>query len=144
MWKNIVALAFLLLSARVLLDGISPASASLGPMVVSGNNPIVSKGGSRGSSATEETLFTAPSDQVINITDIDFTVYYGSYGCYPTLKTSSGDVLGSWFVRQDENMVISKSSGLIVPAGESLIISGTCGHSSNRLYYSISGHYAAQ
>ncbi|MAA77789.1 MAG: hypothetical protein CL916_00900 [Deltaproteobacteria bacterium] len=144
MWKNIVALAFLILSVRVLLDGVSPASASLGPMVVSGSNPIVSKGGSRTHNAAEETLFTAPSDQLLIITDIDFTVYYGNSGCYPTLKTSSGDILGKWFVREDENMVISKSSGLIIPAGESLILSGTCGHSYNNLYYAISGHYAVQ
>lgn len=145
MWKNILALSALICSVRFLMDGILPASASFGPMVMSGTNPIVSKGGTRSYNAAAETLFTAPIDQVLIITDIDFTVYYGSDGCYPTLSTSSGEVLGSWFVRQDENMVISKSSGLLVPAGESLIISGSCnGYTSQRLYYSISGYYAVQ
>ena len=67
MWKNILALAALVLSVGVSYRLIQTADANLGPQVSHGNNPIVNFGGTVPSNGE---ITTAPSSQDIIITTL--------------------------------------------------------------------------
>ncbi len=129
------------------------ASAIPGPSISYGANPVVSAGGEASSS---QTLFTAPSSQLIVVTDVVLTVSgYSNYDpCRSVISliTSGGDTIGSFrLVAMDDsgnnsyprwgtsNVVHSFVSGLPLPIGESLELthSGDCS-----VNYTISGYYA--
>ena len=103
-----------------------------------GNNPVVSKGGYASNNTGDVTIFSAPSDQDIMITDYEITTNY-SYGCSPSLRLASGGVLAYWSISAARHIEASKRSGLRVPAGDSVILTANC---SSSVYYTISGHYA--
>ena len=121
-----------------------------GHAVSYGANPLFALGGS-GSA----TLFTAPTDQIMVVTDVVLSAEGddGGLACESTisLTTSGGDTLGVYTLASDTTSgsgyteitptVIQHaySSGLPIPSGESLALtdSGTC-----TVTYSFSGYYS--
>ena len=103
-----------------------------------GSNPVLSKGGYASNNTGDVTIFSAPADQDIMITDYEITTNY-SYGCTPSLRLASGGILAFWSINAARHIEASKRSGLRVPAGDSVIFSPSC---SSSVYYTISGHYA--
>ena len=129
-----------------------------------GQNPFVSIGGTAYHSETK-TLFTAPNDQDIIVTDIVLSSYSGMT-CKRNHKSelilASGAVLGQFEAHSaisrgsyssSAGLAISHqlSSGLRIPAGDSLTFvvtetgsdGGSCGSSTSYgVRYMFSGHYA--
>ena len=122
------------------------------PTTNTGINPIVSSAG-----GTSGTLFVAPSDQIIVISDVVLSAT-GNNGndnscvSHIQISISSGDIIGDFRLSSDgydgravggqqtpSNIMHSFRSGLPVPVSEtaSISISGQCSIS-----YTISGYYA--
>ena len=149
MYRNILSCAVLILSIGFVFHGYPNARAYNGPSVNLGNNPVVSMGGS-----SAGTLFTAPSDQMIVISDIVLTAS-GSSSWQPCtsdveINSQAGTTLGSFKMTSDSNgsegathggSTISHAfvGGIPVPAGENvtIAISGNCS-----VRYLVSGYYA--
>ncbi len=129
-----------------------------GSVVSYGSNPVVAIGGTI-TDVGSSTLFTAPADQSIVITDVALGLSISdSYVCYGRyrveLRTGGGDVLGVYAIggseatrHPSESTNISYSSGLPVPPGESLEIQVSevlrnCSGSASTTTYSLSGYYA--
>ncbi len=126
-----------------------PSGAAVGY----GQNPLVAQGGSLSGDSVE--VFTAPSDQVIVVTDLLISTS-GSDGyaaCTPVveLNTSGGQLLGRYRIASYTSYVsavnftpanVSHSfvSGLPVPPGETLTISGAT--STCTVDFSVSGYFA--
>jgi hypothetical protein len=151
-YRNTLAIGFVLLCGAVFVASLKSADAfPQGPSTSYGNNPVLSVGGSLSNSTT--TLFTAPVDQKIVISDLLLTMNH--YNCSSTISliTSSGDTLSmtdlhSFYENyahysrtnsQPTSIQHSFNSGLPISAGDSLEIteSGGCDIS-----YTISGYYA--
>ena len=146
MHRNILSVAILILATAFLVHGYPKAVA--GPSVNLGSNPLVSAAGNSGSA-----LFTAPSDQLIVITDVILTAS-GSNSYQPCVSTviissSSGAQLGVFEITADTNSNESSShpsgtishafaGGIPLPAGEqaSISMSGNCS-----VKYVVSGRY---
>ena len=146
MHRNILSGSVFVLALAFLVHGYPKASA--GPSVNLGANPLISAAG--GSSAT---LFSAPSDQLITITDIILTASgsNGYHSCTSSvdISSSSGATLAAFQITADtvSNEGSSHSGGTIshsfaggipLPAGEqaSISISGSC-----TVKYVVSGRY---
>jgi len=142
--KNAQFMVALLLAFLLGLSVAVPNAVGLGsPAVMMGSNPVFSFAGSNytGSSGFTQTLATAPNDMDMRITDVQISSSIDSNGGNVSLTTSGGASIGRWSVPRDAPIVASMKSGLIVPAGESLIISGARNNSSITIYYTISGQY---
>ena len=129
-----------------------------GSAISIGSNPVVAAGGRLAYSGDEHTLFTAPADQDIVVTDVVLTGATLTYDCRGqsrvTLFTSSSGTLAAFAVDQraqvytQTGVVLAHyTSGLPVPAGESLTIrteSGyaSCGAGNHFVDYSVSGYLA--
>ena len=137
------------------------ADASLpSPSISFGQNPVVSAGGSVTSSQSV-LVMSAPSDQDLIVTDINLTSY-STMSCKTQLVLGSGSTLGAF----ETHSAISRgsysssvglsvqqslTSGLRVPAGDTLYIStdetgsdgSSCGtYTGYGVRYMISGYYA--
>jgi hypothetical protein len=126
-----------------------PSGAAVGY----GQNPIVAQGGSLSGGSVD--IFVAPPDQVIVVTDLLLSTS-GSDGyspCIPVveLNTSGGQLLGRFRIASytayvstvnftPANVSHSFVSGLPVPPGETLTISGATGVCT--VDFSVSGYYA--
>jgi hypothetical protein len=129
-----------------------------------GQNPIVNIGGSAYNSETK-TIFAAPSDQDIIITDIILTSFSGSISCKASHKSefilTTGPVLGQFETETgfyngsnggSTGLSIQHAfqSGIRIPAGTSLTFFVTstgshgsgCSSSNAGVRYMISGYYA--
>jgi hypothetical protein len=136
-----------------------------GAMVSYGGDPVVSAGGSVGDTTTT-TLFTAPADQDIVITDMVLTVndtnVYCTTSYTASLVTDAGATLGTTSVglsRQPQGggyaagsysryhpfVPIQMHSGVRVPAGQSVDLSVTRRMENNcdspQMHYLVSGTY---
>ena len=149
-YKNILSSAVVLLAAGFLVHGYPAAQAEIGPMVANGSNPLVHATGT-----SSGVLFSAPSDQLIVISDLIITAS-GSNGWQPCvgsveLSTSSAS-LGYFRMTADNasnegashvGTIVSHAfaGGLPVPSGEqvSIAISGNC-----TVNYVVAGYYARQ
>ena len=102
------------------------------PAVALGSNPVESFGGSMylSGNTVSQSITTAPS-----------TSDSYAYGAVTSLETASGTVLGSWTVNRNTPMVATMHSGLILPAGEELVIKGSRNNNSVSLRYTVSGTY---
>ena len=92
--SNIFATATLFVSLGFLFQGYSDARAQIGPSTSFAYNPVVSAAGD-----SSGTLFTAPANHQIVITDVVLTASGNSgsgYACISTatLSTSTGSLLG--------------------------------------------------
>lgn len=101
-----------------------------------GSNPVVSAGGTAQWGESASALFTAPADHDIVITDVVLSANSTRYRCKAQARvslTSDSGVLGqfsvgtpfmqtsSWATAGGEtNLVVGMTSGLRVPAGESV------------------------
>jgi hypothetical protein len=150
--SNLLVTAILFVSLGILLQGFSDAKAQIGPSTSFANNPVVSAAGD-----SSGTLFTAPANHQIVITDVVLTASGNngnSYACISTttLTTSTGTLLGQFQITADtyqgnsyngqtspSNIVHTFASGLPVPTGETVDISitGNC-----TVNYTISGYHA--
>ena len=138
-----------------------PATAEgypTGTVISTGSNPLVAQGGRLTYSSDEHTVFVAPADQNIVLTDVLLTGGVTNYDCRGqsriTLTTSSDLVLGIFAVDQRASetsqtgiILAHYESGLAVPAGESVRIRtdgnyASCGASNHYVNYSISGYLA--
>jgi hypothetical protein len=129
-----------------------------GTVISTGHNPVVAQGGHLNYSGDEHTVFTAPSDQNIVLTDVVLTGGNTNYDCRGqsrvTLQLASGLVLGVFAVdqraaqqSQTGSIVAHYDSGLPVPAGDSVLIRtdgnyASCGSTYHFVDYSISGYLA--
>jgi len=132
-----------------------------GPTVSYGNNPVVASGGTLGVGGSE-TLFSAPADQDLIITDVvltpDTTDYLCVAGLQFNLELGSGASVGSYsmvtktdidrgYTSFSQNVISSYASGIRVPAGDSLLARSVERHSYNcsggslGVSYAVSGHY---
>ena len=123
-----------------------PQAIGLGtPSVDMGTNPIFSFAGqaSTGSNGVTQTITTAPTDKDMRITDIQMSSCcdQNAYGANITLSTSSGTTLGKWNVNRNTLFAANMKSGLILPAGEELIITAYRNNYSVTIFYTISGQY---
>ena len=76
MWKNLVGISLIITSMAVMVDSISSANASLGPMISSGSNPIFS--GSNYCSGSTTSTISAQNGQEIIVTDVTISAQYGN------------------------------------------------------------------
>ena len=110
-----------------------------------GVKPRFSFGGSAstGSSGFSRSVVTAPTDKDMRITDLQISACCdnNAYGANVSLVTASGQTLGSWNVNRNTILTTNMESGLLLPAGEELIINGYRNNYSVTVYYTISGQY---
>jgi len=148
-YRTILSIGFVLLCSAVLIHSLNSANA--GPSVSTGTNPIFSFGGVVSSDTS--TVFTAPSDQMMIITDVVLTMNSSSCTARVNLETASGNIsnfkLHSNYVNNNgwgnpsgtAPTVVAHSfrSGIPVLVGDSLqfVESGGCS-----VAYSLSGYYA--
>ena len=112
------------------------------PAVSLGSNPIQAWAGTINSNTS--TILSAPSDQNIVLTDIHFSC---NYTCETrvTMTRSDGTVVGSFWVsggygsdRDSLSIQQQFSSGIPIPAGQSLVLNTT----GNTIAYTLSGYQA--
>lgn len=133
-----------LLSFLLGLSFVVPHAVGLGgPAVNYGANPVFSFGGSgyAGSAGFTQIIATAPSDMDMRITDVQISSSFYTEGGNVSLMTSGGAMIGRWSAGRDSPVIASMKSGLIVPAGEDVSISGWRNSSSVTIYYTFSGQY---
>ena len=123
-----------------------PQAVGLGtPSVDMGSNPIFTLAGSSyaGNTSFSQSLITAPSDKDMRITDIQLSACCDSsaYGANVTLSTASGTILGKWNVNRNTMLVTEMESGIVLPAGEELMIAGSRNNYGVNVYYTLSGQY---
>ena len=159
MYKNLLAVAAILFGVAAISATLPRADAHPGGVSVSyGANPLISAGGSV--SSETETVFIAPADQVVVVTDLLLSMYDTDCTSLVEVRTSTGTTLAAarlhsfqekvdttYYPRaamtnsQPSSIQHAFSSGLPLPAGTSLEISETGGCS---VAYTLSGHYAHQ
>jgi|GEM_PF-5258786 len=123
-----------------------PQASGLGtPSIDMGSNPIFTVSGSEytGNNGVSSSIATAPSDKDMRITDIQLSACCDSsaYGANITLTTGSGTTLGKWNVNRNTLLSANMESGIIVPAGEELIITAYRNNYGVNIYYTLSGQY---
>ncbi|MAA78832.1 MAG: hypothetical protein CL916_06195 [Deltaproteobacteria bacterium] len=146
--QKVLSLAALVLSVAFIVHGYPNASAE--PSINLGSNPLVSAAGN-----SSGVLFTAPSDQLIVVTDIIITAS-GSNSYHPcvstvSMTTSTGTTLAQFQITADTNASESSShpggnishsfvGGLPVMVNEEVSIgmSGNC-----TVNYVVAGKYTA-
>ena len=117
-----------------------------------GSNPLLSWAGQL-TYSSNNTAGTAPTGQDVVLTDIILTTasFCGAHGYDVTLTTSSGNLIGQFRLSSQQasqsghytsNIIASLKSGLLVPAGESLIIATNHAYSDCKLSYTLSGYLA--
>ena len=127
-------IAAILAAGSLVIDSIGGAFAFNGPITGYGSNPAVSIGGTAYDGETK-TLYTAPSDQDILITDVILTSTSNA-ACFRSHKTDlmlgSGAVLGQFETSNSSfhynygtgnaglSIEHAFSTGLRIPAGDSL------------------------
>lgn len=160
MHKNLLAIAAILFSVAAVSATLPRADAHPGGTSVSyGANPVISAGGTI--SSETRTVFTAPADQMVVITDLLLSMNSSSCASLLSIGTSSGTTLaaarlhsysdrideeGSYhYVRaamtnsQPSSIQHAFTSGLPIPAGTSLEIAEAGGCT---VAYTLSGYYA--
>ena len=138
--RTLLTTGFLLLCGAVFLHSLNSANAlPHGPTVSLGSNPIVSVAGSGSNSA----LLTVPTDSALIITDIELTNSNAYGGDTIRLQDTNGTVYGEWYLHHRSSpsclIVISKASGIYIPAGTQLSLA-----SASTVNYNFSGYYAHQ
>ena len=109
-----------------------------GAVVSMGENPSWNATGEISGSG-EDTLVTAPIGQDAMVTDINLSA---SYGTQPVeLVLGDGTLVGKYRVRSGTAGDVNRSmtTGIRVPAGETLSVKYSSGHS---VYYNVTGYYA--
>ena len=149
-YRNILATGFLLLCGAVFVHSLNSANAfPQGPSVSYGGNPLFSQGGTISNSTSS--IFTAPSDQIMVVTDLLLSM--NSDDCQSYLDiTLSGTSLGSFKLHsnlhydgdkaaqsQPSTIQHAFNSGISLPVGETLEITET---GSCSVAYTLSGYYA--
>lgn len=135
-YKQLFGFAAILFGIGFILQSILPANAiPMGPNVSLGTNPVFSTH----ATGYSGTLFTNNTSSTVIITDLVVISYYD---CMMTFSVSNnGD---SFQLITDSSFgdtgIISLSSGLKIPAGETLSFSGS--NSSYCAGASASGYYA--
>ena len=154
MERNLFGISAIIASVALLVSSIGNSFAlPQGPSVNVGSNPIFSYGGTISNSTT--TLFTAPSDQTMIVTDVVLTMAEQTCTSTITLNTSAGNVssfklyskfysAGDGYGRsatsiEPKSISHSFNSGVPISLSDSLDIveSGGCNVS-----YTVSGYYA--
>ena len=148
-FRNILSTAVLVATFGFLYHGYPQAKAEIGPTVSLGGNPLISATGS-----TSGSLFSAPSDQMVVVSDIILTSS-GSNGYQPCVSSVAIDSqfageIATFIVTADSNgnegsshpgSTISHSfaGGLpVAPSDQvSITIAGNCS-----VNYLISGYHA--
>ena len=141
-YQHIFAFAAVIFATGYLLRSLQPAHAfPQGANVSLGSNPIFSFSSSTCSGG--ETVTTVPSDQVLIITDV---ILSGSSSETVQLKTGAGTLLGYFRAVNNysqahynfflEGRTYALRSGIVVPAGENLVL-----HCDGN-YVTISGYFA--
>ena len=141
-YRNLFGIASIILSISVLILSFNTANAiPQGTNINMGSNPVVSFSSTNCTSG--DTVASIPTDQVLIITDVILGGYNGEE---VQIKTGSGTVLGQFrsvngysqaaYNHFLEGRFYSLRSGIVVPAGEDLVL--FCG--SNSL--TVSGYYA--
>jgi len=150
MHKNIFACAAFIAACGFFLRSLTPANAYMGPMVDYGANPIVSAAGT--ASSTSTTIFTAPADQDLLITDLIFSADATDHACNARIymDLNNGVQLGAFTIAGDMDSDYGQddagstspvlthrfASGLVIPASSSLqIYVNNC--SSSNVKYTI-------
>jgi hypothetical protein len=153
-YRNILATGFLLLCGAVFVYSLKSANAfPQGANVSMGSNPLFSFGGTVSNNTT--TLFTAPSDQIMVVTDILLSMTQDSCKSTVSFTTTSGLTLGTINLHSKQidtggsynraaltgptQTQHAFNSGLPLSIGDTLEIieSGNCG-----VGYTVSGYYA--
>jgi hypothetical protein len=148
---TVYALSSLVLSASIFVHALNTAQALPQTQNISlGSNPLFTLGGTISNTTT--TLFTAPNDQMMVITDIILTMNSNSCGSTLELTNSNATTLsmfklhsynhlGGYRAAQSQVSSIQHAfnSGISVNPNDSLDISesGSC-----NVAYTISGYYA--
>lgn len=150
MYKNLLGVAAILFAIAAISSTLPKAQAYPTPSVSFDANPVVSIGGTI--SGTTTTVLTAPSDQMIVVTDVWLTMNQNNCTSKVTLNTSSGSTLaeaklhsyrysfgGGISNSHPTSIQHNFSSGLPIPVNESLEVteSGSCSVS-----FTISGYFA--
>ena len=137
-YKNTLAIAAVIMASGFFVRSFQTANAfPQGPNTSLGSNPIFSAY----TNNCPETVTTVPNDLILVITDI---VMSSNSTQTVTLKTSNGGILGSFkqTYRTGNGMILegrhhSLNSGIVVPAGEDLILDNCSTDGAT-----ISGYYA--
>ena len=155
-------IVFLLSCALFLFQQPQAEALPSTPTISYGQNPIVTIGGSV-ADGENTTIFTAPTDHDIIVTDLILTSFKSNMGCKASHKSelvlSSGEILGHFETEtgfyngthggsSGFGIQHNFQSGLRIPAGETLSLfvtqsnsyGGSCSPSGIR--YMISGYYA--
>ena len=154
MERNLFGISAIIASVALLVSSIGNSFAlPQGPSVNIGSNPVFSYGGTVSNNST--TLFTAPSDQTMVVTDIVLTMAEQTCTSTIMLNTSAGNVssfklysnfytAGDGYGRsatsiEPKSISHSFNSGVPVSMNDGLNIaeSGGCNVS-----YTVSGYYA--
>ena len=154
-YRNLLGTAAIILSGAVFVHSLSSANAfPQGPNLSLGSNPVFSFGGTVSNGTS--TLFSAPADQIMVVTDLLLSMNSDHCTSDVTLSTSSGSSLAaidlySRVINSSHSnnhraaynpaTLISHTfaSGLPIPTNESLEIAenGAC-----NVAYTVSGYYA--
>ena len=148
---TVYAISSIILSASIFVHALNTAQAIPQSQNISlGSNPLFTLGGTVSNTTTS--LFTAPNDQMMVITDIILTM--NSNSCVSTIEFTNSNAttlstfklhsynhLGSYRAAQSQVSSIQHAfnSGIAVSPNDSLDISesGSC-----NVAYTISGYYA--
>ena len=149
--NKLLGISAILCSGAVFIHSFQSANAfPQGPSVSYSQNPVFSEGGVISNSTNS--LFTAPADQKMIVTDLLLSMAHNSCSATITITTSSGNTLGSFKLHsnlhydsdkaaqsQPSSIQHAFNSGLPLSAGETLNISesGSCD-----VAYTFSGYYA--
>jgi hypothetical protein len=109
-----------------------------GAAVSMGMNPSWSTAGELSGSG-EATLVTAPIGQDVMVTDLNLSTNYGTQ--LVDLVLGDGTLVGKYRVRSGAAGDVNRSmtTGLRVPAGETLSLQYSSGYS---IFYNVTGYYA--
>ena len=157
--RNFFGFGFIILSTAALIHAVNFAHANpTGPSISLGGNPTIASGGTISNGSV--TLFTAPTDQMIIITDLILTMNSDDCRSSLIMSTTSGNVLSQTKLHSNYGSINSGSthqsraalttsqpssiqhsfgSGLPIPINESLEISETGGCN---IAYTLTGYYA--
>ena len=142
MWKNILALAALVVAATFFVRSIPFAQAEIGPVVDMGSNPRVSYYGELALSHTQEQqLLTVPSGKDLIITGASFESQYCDLLINSTLLVD-GYLISTSQSSSPTPIKVGRAS-LVIPSGSTLAI-GTEGYGGgNSCYgpYFVHGYY---
>ena len=115
-----------------------------GAAISTGSNPLWTYGGEVSTGGVGVTVFTAPADQDMVLTDISLSTDY-DFDIAPSLLLDDGTELGYWVINGMRSashtaapVHMSMNSGIRIPQGRSLQINS----GGSVLRYSLSGYYA--